>query len=69
MKCRGAVPVFTMTRIFTSNWFAALILAVAAVSLVLLYSTGRTTEAILGAALLLLALVLILVGSRKSDGD
>jgi hypothetical protein len=65
----GAVPVFMITRILTSNWFAALVLLVAAASLVLLYESGQTTEAVLGAAILFLALVLILVGSRKGDSD
>jgi hypothetical protein len=36
---------------------------------VLLYESGKTTEAILGAAILFLALVLILMGSRKTDRD
>jgi len=58
-----------MARILTSNWFAALVLAVAGISLVLLYGSGKTTEAVLGAAVLFLALVLILMGSKKSDRD
>jgi len=58
-----------MARILTSNWFAALVLAIAAVSLILLYASGKTTEAVLGAAILFLALVLILMGSKKSDRD
>ena len=65
----GAVPVFMIARFLTSNWFAALVLLVAAASLVLLYESGKTTEAILGAAILFLALVLILMGSRKGDRD
>jgi membrane-bound ClpP family serine protease len=65
----GAVPVFMIARFLTSNWFAALVLLVAAASLVLLYESGKTTEAILGAAILFLALVLILLGSRKGDRD
>ena len=58
-----------MAKFFTSNWFAGLMLIVAAISLVLLYATGNTSEAILGAAILFLALVLILMGSRKSNRD
>ncbi len=58
-----------ITRFLTSNWFAALILVIAAGSLVVLYISGRTTEAVLGGALLFLALVLILMGVKKSDGD
>jgi len=58
-----------IARILTSNWFAALVLAVAGISLVLLYGSGKTTEAVLGAAVLFLALVLILMGSKKSDRD
>ncbi len=57
------------TRIFTSNWFAALVVVVAAASLVLLYDSGKTTEAVLGAAVLFLAFVLILMGSKRSDRD
>ncbi len=58
-----------IAKILTSNWFAALVLLVAAVSLILLYTHGKTTEAVLGAAVLFLALVLILMGSKKSDRD
>ena len=58
-----------IARFLTSNWFAALILVVAAGSLVVLYASGRTTEAVLGAGLLLLALVLILMGAKKGSGD
>lgn len=65
----GAVSVFMIARILTSNWFAALVLMVAAASLLLLYESGKTTEAILGAAILFLALVLILMGSRKGDRE
>lgn len=65
----GAVSVFMIARILTSNWFAALVLLVAAASLLLLYESGKTAEAILGAAILFLALVLILMGSRKGDRD
>jgi hypothetical protein len=65
----GVVPVFMIGRILTSNWFAALALLIAAASLVLLYESGKTSEAILGAAILFLALVLIIMGSRKGDRD
>jgi hypothetical protein len=65
----GAVPVFMIARFLTSNWFAAVVLLVAAASLVLLYESGKTTEAVLGAAILFLALVLILMGSRKGYRD
>jgi hypothetical protein len=58
-----------IAKILTSNWFAAFVLVVAAASLVLLYVSGKTTEAVLGAAVLFLALVLILMGSKKSDRD
>ena len=56
------------TRFLTSNWFAALILIIAACSLVVLYMSGKTTEAVLGAGLLFLALVLILMGAKKGSG-
>jgi hypothetical protein len=65
----GAVPVYMIARFLTSNWFAALVLLVAAASLVLLYESGKTSEAVLGAAILFLALVLILMGSRRGDRD
>jgi hypothetical protein len=52
-------------KIFTSNWFALIVLALAAISLVLLYSTGRTTEALFGAALLVLAALLIYWGEKS----
>jgi lipopolysaccharide export LptBFGC system permease protein LptF len=58
-----------IAKIFTSNWFAALVLLVAAAALILLYVRGKTTEAVLGAAILFLALVLSLMGSKKSDRD
>jgi hypothetical protein len=58
-----------ISRILTSNWFAVLVLVAAAASLVLLYDSGKTTEAVLGAAVLFLALVLILMGSKKSGKD
>lgn len=58
-----------ISKILTSNWFSALVLVVAAASLVLVYVSGKTTEAVLGAAVLFLALVLILMGSKRSDRD
>ncbi|MGB6065743.1 MAG: hypothetical protein WBG50_13140 [Desulfomonilaceae bacterium] len=69
LNCQVAVPVFMIARFLTSNWFAALILIIAAGSLIMLYTSGRTTEAVLGAGLLFLALVLILMGVKKGDGD
>jgi hypothetical protein len=55
-----------IVRILTSGWFAFLAVIVAAVSLFLLYSSGRPTEALIGSAVLLLATILILFGGKKS---
>ena len=52
-------------RILTSNWFALFVLALAAFSLVLLYLKGRTREALAGAAVLLLAAMLIYRGIKS----
>jgi len=51
-------------KIFTSNWFALIVLALAAISLVLLYFADRTTEALFGAGLLILAAILIYWGEK-----
>ena len=56
-------------RILGSTWFALLVLAVAAGSVVLLYFRGRVTEALVGAGLLVVATCLILYGSRTKDRD
>ncbi len=55
----------TIDKIIYSNWFACLVLALAAFSVGLLYFKGRTTEAIVGAAVLVVAAVLIFFGSRS----
>lgn len=55
----------TFDRIIYSNWFAWLVLALAGFSVGLLYFKGRTTEAVVGAAVLLVAAVLIFFGSRS----
>lgn len=52
-------------KILTSNWFALIVLAVAAFSLILLHREGRTTEALVGAVLLVLAALLIYRGSQS----
>lgn len=57
-----------LIKILSSNWVAIPVLAIACVSLVLLYLRGRTTEAKLGASLLLLAFLLIIWG-RKPPPD
>jgi len=56
-------------KIFTSNWFAVPVLILAAVSLALLYFAGRTNEAIAGAAVLVVAALLIILGRDKKDRD
>ncbi|MEI7449156.1 MAG: hypothetical protein WCJ75_05995 [Desulfomonile sp.] len=58
-----------LRRIFTSNEFAVLVLAAAAMSLVLLYLSGRTVATVLGVCLLVLAGILIFFGDRKKDSD
>jgi hypothetical protein len=54
-----------MGKIIYSTWFALLILAVAALSLLLLYVKGRIFAAILGGGLLALATILIFLGNRS----
>jgi hypothetical protein len=56
-------------RIFTSNWVAIPLLIVAAISLVVLYLRGRTTEAMIGAGVLAVAAYLIVRGCRSRDDD
>lgn len=52
-------------RIITSNVFAVGTLIVAAASLGLLYWTGKTSEAMIGAGVLFLAGLLIFIGMRS----
>jgi len=56
-------------KILTSNWFAVPVILLAAVSVGLLYLTERTTEALCGAALLGVAIILIILGREKKDQD
>lgn len=58
-----------LAKILTSNWIALPVLLVAAGSLVLLYVKGRTFEAMIGAALLAVAVILIFLGREKKDPD
>lgn|GEM_PF-785554 len=58
-----------LSRIFTSTLFALVVLTVAAVSLAMLYVRGRTLEAGVGAALLLVAAFLIYRGSKTPHTD
>jgi asparagine N-glycosylation enzyme membrane subunit Stt3 len=53
-------------KMLNSNWFAFLMLAVAAFSLVLLHYNGKTREALIGAGVLVVAAMLIFYGSRSS---
>lgn len=53
-------------RIFTSGWFAFVAVIAAVFSLYALHSSGQTTEALIGSAVLLVATILILAGSKKS---
>lgn len=56
-------------KILTSNWVAVPVVMVAAASVGLLYVKGRLLEAAVGAGLLVLAVLLIIVGGRRSDED
>ncbi len=61
-----------LLRIFTSGWFAALMVAAAAGALGVLYLDGKTNEALVGCGLLTVAVILILLGgssSKNSDHD
>jgi hypothetical protein len=60
---------FGLMRILTSNWIASVIVAIAAVSLLILYIMGKTKESLIGAAILGLALILIVRGSKKTFDD
>jgi hypothetical protein len=56
-----------LLRIFTSGWFAALMVIAAAGALAFLYMDGKTTEALVGCGLLILAVILILLGGSSTD--
>ncbi len=56
-------------RILYSNWFASLVLALATISLILLYLQGRTSAALAGAGLLVLAIILIAWGNRQKKSE
>ncbi|MCX5861833.1 MAG: hypothetical protein WCG29_06765 [Desulfomonile sp.] len=58
-----------LRKIFTSNEFAVLVLLIAAMSLVMLYLSGRTIETAIGTVLLALAALLIFRGDKKKDSD
>jgi hypothetical protein len=54
-----------LRKILASNWFAVLVLIIAAACLGLLYYKGRTNEAMAGAAFLTLAAFLIYWGATS----
>jgi hypothetical protein len=56
-----------LSKIFTSNEFAVLVLVIAAMSLVVLYLSGRIIETAIGAVLLVVAAMLIFLGDKKKD--
>lgn len=56
-----------LLRILTSNWIAIPILVVAGILLALLHLRGMTTEALVGAGVLVLAAYLIFTGRRGGD--
>ena len=58
-----------LQRIFTSGWFAALMVAAAAGALAVLYLDGKTSEALAGCGLLILAVILILLGGSSSGNS
>ena len=60
---------YMLAKILTSNWIALPVLLVAAGSLVLLYVKGRVSEAMIGGALLAVAVILIILGREKKDPD
>jgi len=55
------------SRILTSDAFALVLVVSSGVLLGLLYFKGQTTEAILGAIVLLVAVILMVVGRGRSD--
>jgi hypothetical protein len=55
------------SRILTSDVFALVLVASSGVLLGLLYFKGRTTEAILGAIVLVVAVILMVLGRGRSD--
>jgi uncharacterized membrane protein YfcA len=56
-----------LQKIITSNWVAIPVFGLAAGSLVLLYVKGRTLEAIVGACVLAVALILMILGREKKN--
>ena len=55
------------SRILTSDVFALVLVVSSGVLLGLLYFKGQTTEAILGAIALVVAVILMVVGRGRSD--
>ncbi|MDQ1285482.1 MAG: hypothetical protein QG663_896 [Thermodesulfobacteriota bacterium] len=55
------------SRILTSDVFALVLVVSSGVLLGLLYFKGQTTEAILGAIVLVVAVILMVVGRGRSD--
>ncbi len=55
------------SRILTSDVFALVLVVSSGVLLGLLYFKGKTTEAILGAIVLVVAVILMVVGRGRSD--
>jgi predicted tellurium resistance membrane protein TerC len=57
--------VVMISKVFTSDWFALVLVAVCAFLLSLLYIRHRTTEAVIGGILLSVAVVLIVFGRGR----
>lgn len=53
-----------ISKVFTSDWFALILVAMCVFLLSLLYIKHRTTEAVIGGVLLSVAVVLIVFGRR-----
>lgn len=56
-------------RIITSGWFAFLAVVSAVLSLYALHGSGRTTEALVGSAVLLVAIILIFAGGKRTPPE
>ncbi|AFM25469.1 hypothetical protein [Desulfomonile tiedjei] len=59
----------TIMRVLTNSWFAGFVLVIAGASLYLLHERGKVTEAIVGSVLLVIAALLIFLGTRRKSSD
>jgi hypothetical protein len=56
-----------IVKILTNGWFVFLAVTCAAASLFILYRSGRTTEALIGSGVLVVAIILIIIGGKKNS--